>query len=143
MEDIFADETEDLTDSNIFSDGTQETEPSADTATETPAPSAVPVQPEQDSLVDEAGFSGDLSSPTDTQVSEGVETVPASDTVEQIDYMELLQLQNQHLESLVMETKEMNERLTDFNHAMPVMVCMLGFVAGVLLVQIFSSYLRV
>lgn len=37
----------------------------------------------------------------------------------------------------------MNERLTDFNHAMPVMVCMLGFVAGVLLVQIFSSYLRV
>ena len=92
---------------------------------------------------DEAGFSGDLSSPADTQVSEGVETVPASDTVEQIDYTELLQLQNQHLESLVMETKEMNERLTDFNHAMPVMVCMLGFVAGVLLVQIFSSYLRV
>ena len=112
MEDIFADETEDLTDSSIFSDGTQETEPSADTATE-------------------------------TQVSEGVETVPASDTLEQIDYTELLQLQNQHLESLVMETKEMNERLTDFNHAMPVMVCMLGFVAGVLLVQIFSSYLRV
>lgn len=143
MEDIFADETEDLTDSNIFSDGTQETEPSADTATETPAPSAVPVQPEQDSLGDEAGFSGDLSSPADTHVSEGVETVPASDTVEQIDYTELLQLQNQHLESLVMETKEMNERLADFNHAMPVMVCMLGFVAGVLLVQIFSSYLRV
>ena len=108
MEDIFADETEDLTDSSIFSDGTQETEPSADTATETPAPSAVPVQPEQDSLGDEAGFSGDLSSPADTQVSEGVETVPASDTVEQIDYTELLQLQNQHRESLVMETNEMN-----------------------------------
>lgn len=72
-----------------------------------------------------------------------VETVPASDTVGQIDYTELLQQQNEHLESLVMETREMNYKLDDLSHAMPIMACMLGFVAGVLLVQIFSSYLRV
>ena len=37
----------------------------------------------------------------------------------------------------------MNYKLDDLSHAMPIMACMLGFVAGVLLVQIFSSYLRV
>ena len=69
--------------------------------------------------------------------------LPASDTVGQIDYTELLQQQNEHLESLVMETRKMNYKLDDLSHAMPIMACMLGFVAGVLLVQIFSSYLRV
>lgn len=91
----------------------------------------------------EAGDSGDLSATSSEEADEGVETVPASDTVGQIDYTELLQQQNEHLESLVMETRKMNYKLDDLSHAMPIMACMLGFVAGVLLVQIFSSYLRV
>ncbi len=62
------------------------------------------------------------------EADEGVETVPASDTVGQIDYTELLQQQNEHLESLVMETRKMNYKLDDLSHAMPIMACMLGFV---------------
>lgn len=143
MADIFTDEAEDFAEDALFSDADQESADISDAVPEIRDQSEVPVQSEQDAVDHEAGDSGDLPATSNEETDEGVETVPASDTVEQIDYTELLQLQNQHLESLVMETKEMNERLTDFNHAMPVMVCMLGFVAGVLLVQIFSSYLRV
>ena len=132
MADIFTDEAEDFAEDALFSDADQEPADISDAVPEIRDQSEVPVQSEQDAVEPEAGDSG-----------EGVETVPASDTVGQIDYTELLQQQNEHLESLVMETREMNYKLDDLSHAMPIMACMLGFVAGVLLVQIFSSYLRV
>lgn len=143
MADIFTDETEDLTESTDFSDDGQELGGTSDPVPEIPDQTAVPVQSEQSSVADEARSSGGVSADPVGETGEGVETVQASDTVEQIDYTELLQQQNQYLESLVMETRETNERLEDLTHAMPIVSVMLGFVAGVLLVQIFSSYLRV
>lgn len=143
MADIFTDEAEDITEDALFSDADQEPADTSDTVPEIRDQSEVPVQSEQSTVDHEAGDSGDLSATPNEETDEGVETVPASDTVEQIDYTELLQQQNEYLESLVMETREMNQKLDDLSHAMPIMSCMLGFVAGVLLVQIFSSYLRV
>ena len=137
MADIFTDEAEDITEDALFSDADQEPADTSDTVPEIRDQSEVPVQSEQSTVDHEAGDSGDLSATPNEETDEGVETV------EQIDYTELLQQQNEHLESLVMETREMNQKLDDLSHAMPIMSCMLGFVAGVLLVQIFSSYLRV
>lgn len=139
MADIFTDEAEGFAEDALFSDADQEPADISDAVPEIRDQSEVPVQSEQDAVEPEVGDSGDLSATS----NEGVETVPASDTVGQIDYTELLQQQNEHLESLVMETREMNYKLDDLSHAMPIMACMFGFVAGVLLVQIFSSYLRV
>ena len=143
MADIFTDEAEDLTDNAMFSDTDQELGDASDPVSEIPEQSEISVQSEQDAVEHEAGSSGDVPATSNEETVEGMETLPASDTVEQIDYTELLTQQNKLLESLVMETRETNQVLTDLNHAMPIMVCMLGFVAGVLLVQIFSSYLRV
>lgn len=143
MADIFTDEAEDFAGDALFSDADQEPAETSDAVPEIRDQSEVPVQSEQSTVDHEAGDSGDLSATPNEETDEGVETVPASDTVEQIDYTELLQQQNEHLESLVMETQEVNQQLATLNHATPIMVCMLGFVAGVLLVQIFSSYLRV
>lgn len=143
MADIFTDEAEDFAEDALFSDADQEPADISDAVPEIRDQSEVPVQSEQDAVEPEAGDSGDLPATSNEETDEGVETVPASDTVEQIDYTELLQQQNEYLESLVMETREMNYKLDDLSHAMPIMACMLGFVAGVLLVQIFSSYLRV
>ena len=143
MADIFTDEAEDITEDALFSDADQEPAETSDTVPEIRDQSEVPIQSEQSAVDHEAGDSGDLPATSNEETDEGVETVSASDTVEQIDYTELLQQQNEYLESLVMETREMNYKLDDLSHAMPIMACMLGFVAGVLLVQIFSSYLRV
>ena len=143
MADIFTDEAEDFTEDALFSDADQEPADTSDTVPEVRDQSEVPVQSEQSTVDHEADDSGDLSATSNEEANEGVEKVSASDTVEQIDYTELLQQQNEHLESLVMETREMNQKLDDLSHAMPIIACMLGFVAGVLLVQIFSSYLRV
>lgn len=143
MADIFTDEAEDFTENALFSDAGQELADTSDTVPEVRDQPEVPVQSEQSTVDHEAGDSGDLSATSNEEADEGVEAVSASDTVEQIDYTELLQQQNEHLESLVMETREMNYKLDDLSHAMPIIACMLGFVAGVLLVQIFSSYLRV
>ena len=143
MADIFTDEAEDITEDALFSDADQEPAETSDTVPEIRDQSEVPIQSEQSAVDHEAGDSGDLPATSNEETDEGVETVSASDTVEQIDYTELLQQQNEYLESLVMETREMNYKLDDLSHAMPIMSCMLGFVAGVLLVQIFSSYLRV
>ena len=143
MADIFTDEAEDITEDALFSDADQEPAETSDTVPEIRDQSEVPIQSEQNAVDHEAGDSGDLPATSNEETDEGVETVPASDTVGQIDYTELLQQQNEYLESLVMETREMNYKLDDLSHAMPIIACMLGFVAGVLLVQIFSSYLRV
>lgn len=143
MADIFTDEAEDITEDALFSDADQEPAETSDTVPEIRDQSEVPIQSEQSAVDHEAGDSGDLPATSNEETDEGVETVSASDTVEQIDYTELLQQQNEYLEFLVMETREMNYKLDDLSHAMPIMSCMLGFVAGVLLVQIFSSYLRV
>lgn len=143
MADIFTDEAEDFAEDALFSDADQDFSSEVEPVPETPEQPEVPVQSEQNAVDHEAGDSGDLPATSNEETDEGVETVPASDTVEQINYTELLQQQNEHLESLVMETREMNYKLDDLSHAMPIMACMLGFVAGVLLVQIFSSYLRV
>lgn len=143
MADIFTDEAEDFTEDALFSDAGQEPADTSDTVPEVRDQSEVPVQSEQSTVDHEVGDSGDLSAISNEEANEGVEKVSASDTVEQIDYTELLQQQNEHLESLVMETREMNYKLDDLSYAMPIIACMLGFVAGVLLVQIFSSYLRV
>lgn len=143
MADIFTDEAEDITEDALFSDADQEPAETSDTVPEIRDQSEVPIQSEQSAVDHEAGDSGDLPATSNEETDEGVETVSASDTVEQIDYTELLQQQNEYLESLVMETREMNYKLDDLSHAMPIIACMLGFVAGVLLVQIFSSYLRV
>ena len=143
MADIFTDEAEDITEDALFSDADQEPAETSDTVPEIRDQSEVPIQSEQSAVDHEAGDSGDLPATSNEETDEGVETVSASDTVEQIDYTELLQQQNEYLEFLVMETREMNYKLDDLSHAMPIIACMLGFVAGVLLVQIFSSYLRV
>ena len=108
MADIFTDEAEDFAEDALFSDADQESADISDAVPEIRDQSEVPVQSEQDAVDHEAGDSGDLPATSNEETDEGVETVPASDTVEQIDYTELLQQQNEHLESLVMETREMN-----------------------------------
>ena len=108
MADIFTDEAEDFAEDALFSDADQEPADISDAVPEIRDQSEVPVQSEQDAVEPEAGDSGGLSATSNEEADEGVETVPTSDTVGQIDYTELLQQQNEHLESLVMETREMN-----------------------------------
>ena len=130
----------------LFSDTPEEIQEPESEVSEAPVQSeesTVSVSSEPDSLDQQVDNSGNSSVSTDEETSEGMEEIPIVDTVEQIDYTDLLKQQNQYLESVVMETKEVSQQLETLNHATPIMVCMLGFVAGVLLVQIFSSYLRV
>ena len=129
----------------LFSDTPEEVQEPESEVPEAPVQSedpTVPVSSEPDSLDQQADSSGDSSVSTDEETSEGMEEVSTVDPVEQIDYTDLLKQQNQYLESLVMETRETNEHLTDIKHAMPVIVCMLGFVIGVILAQILASYIR-
>lgn len=130
----------------LFSDTPEEIQEPESEVSEAPVQSeesTVSVSSEPASLDQQVDNSGNSSVSTDEETSEGMEEIPIVDTVEQIDYTDLLKQQNQYLESVVMETKEVSQQLETLNHATPIMVCMLGFVAGVLLVQIFSSYLRV
>ena len=143
MADIFTDEAEDFAEDALFSDADQESADISDAVPEIRDQSEVPVQSEQDAVDHEAGDSGDLPATSNEETDEGVETVPASDTVGQIDYTELLQQQNEHLESLVMETREMNYKLDDLSNAIHILDCILGFAAGVMLVPIFRYYTRV
>ena len=96
MADIFTDEAEDITEDALFSDADQEPAETSDTVPEIRDQSEVPIQSEQSAVDHEAGDSGDLPATSNEETDEGVETVSASDTVEQIDYTELLQQQNDY-----------------------------------------------
>lgn len=92
MADIFTDEAEDFAEDALFSDADQEPADISDAVPEIRDQSEVPVQSEQDAVEPEAGDSGDLSATSSEEADEGVETVPASDTVGQIDYLESWQV---------------------------------------------------
>ena len=83
MADIFTDEAEDFAEDALFSDPDQEPADISDAVQEIRDQSEVPVQSEQDAVEPEAGDSRDLSATSNEEADEGVETVPASDTVGQ------------------------------------------------------------
>ncbi|MDD7218886.1 MAG: hypothetical protein PUI16_02675 [Clostridia bacterium] len=108
--------------------------------TVTPVP--VPVQDQQGTLDLQASDSNNTVSDDGTQTSEGMEEVPASDSVTVIDYTDILTKQNENLETLILEQQKTNQELTNIQNAMPGVMCMLGVVIGLLLLQIFASYIR-
>lgn len=109
-----------------------------------PEPTEIPVLAAPDFVSDEQqeqNSSPDLQPELpDLEAGNQAETVLATD---QIDYTELLQKHNEILDSLLLEVRETNARLSGIANAMPVLMCMLGFIIGVLLIQILASYLRV
>ena len=143
MADTFTDGTEDFSEVLLSPDPDEGSAETSETVPEVSEQPALSVPSEQDAVDHEAVSSDDVAASSGEETAEGVETISSFGTVEQIDYTELLQQQNMYLSSLVAETRETNERLSDLNHAMPIVSCMFGFVVGVLLVQIFSSYLRI
>lgn len=108
--------------------------------TVTPVP--VPVQDQQGNLDLQASDFNNTVSDDGTQTSEGMEEVPASDSVTVIDYTDILTKQNENLETLILEQQKTNQELTNIQNAMPGVMCMLGVVIGLLLLQIFASYIR-
>lgn len=98
----------------LFSDTLEDVQEPESEVPEAPVQSeepTVPVSSEPDSLDQQADSSGNFSVSTDAETSEGMEEISTVDSVEQIDYTDLLKQQNQYLESLVMETRETNEHL--------------------------------
>ncbi len=105
MADIFTDEAEDFAEDALFSDADQEPADISDAVPEIRDQSEVPVQSEQDAVEPEAGDSGDLSATSSEEADEGVETVPASDTVGQID-VQVLEFQKQQTEASIVALSE-------------------------------------
>lgn len=134
MADIFDDSP---VNTDFGTDPTITTEP---LPTVTPVP--VPVQDQQGNLDLQASDFNNTVSDDGTQTSEGMEEVPASDPVTVIDYTDILTKQNENLETLILEQQKTNQELTNIQNAMPGVMCMLGVVIGLLLLQIFASYIR-
>lgn len=123
-----------------------EPEPTAAPA-ETPVLTAapLPVPDQQNPVAGETGSTDNSDTDAGTGTPEGVEKVPAPDTVtqfEQIDYTDLLSRQNELLETLVLRDAKLDQDMRTLQNAMPAVMCMLGVIAGLLLLQILASYIR-
>lgn len=112
--------------------------------TEAPVPTAtpLPVPDQQSPVADKADISGDPAADSGTEVSDGVEEVPAADTVEQIDYTDLLTRQNELLEMIILKDEKLDQDMRTVQNAMPAVMCMMGVIVGLLLLQILASYIR-
>ena len=112
--------------------------------TETPVPTAtpLPVPDQQSPVADKADTSGDPAADPGTEVSDGVEEVPAADTVEQIDYTDLLTRQNELLEMIILKDEKLDQDMRTVQNAMSAVMCMMGVIVGLLLLQILASYIR-
>ncbi|RHO85431.1 hypothetical protein DW049_14070 [Ruminococcus sp. AF41-9] len=112
--------------------------------TETPVPTAtpLPVPDQQSPVADKVDTSGDPAADPGTEVSDGVEEVPAADTVEQIDYTDLLTRQNELLEMIILKDEKLDQDMRTVQNAMPAVMCMMGVIVGLLLLQILASYIR-
>lgn len=112
--------------------------------TESPVPTAtpLPVPDQQSPVADKADTSGDPAADSGTEVSDGVEEVPAADTVEQIDYTDLLTRQNELLEMIILKDEKLDQDMRTVQNAMPAVMCMMGVIVGLLLLQILASYIR-
>lgn len=145
MEELFTDVPEDVVGSEpTVSPVPQESSDSdiQDSGQADPAVSTGSVQAEQDPLDQQADTGSDTSVSSDKDFSEGVETLQDSATVGTVDYTDLLKEQNEHLQSLISETRQCRQELENIQNAMPGMMCALGLVIGLLLLQILASYLR-
>ena len=112
------------------------------TATPVPTATPLPVPDQQSPVADKTDASGDPSPVTGEEVPEGVEEVPDPDTVEQIDYTELLARQNELLEAIILQDEKLDQDMRTVQNAMPAVMCMMGVVIGVLLLHILASYIR-
>lgn len=137
----------DGTDVNFGSDPEITLEPAVEpTPTVVPTATPLPVQDQQDSMADKTDTAGDLSAVSGKEVSEGVEEVPAADTVDYETYLEQLiqqnEKQNELLQTLIKEDKKLDQDMKSVQNAMPAVMCMLGVIIGLLLLQILASYIR-
>ena len=137
----------DGTDVNFGSDPEITLEPAVEpTPTVVPTATPLPVQDQQDSMADKTDTAGDPSAVSGKEVSEGVEEVPAADTVDYETYLEQLiqqnEKQNELLQTLIKEDKQLDQDMKSVQNAMPAVMCMLGVIIGLLLLQILASYIR-
>lgn len=79
---------------------------------------------------------------SDKNSSDEEELLPDAGSEKSIDYTALLKEQNDYLKSLVSETQQCRQELSNIQNAMPGMMCILGLILGLLLLQILASYLR-
>lgn len=134
-------------DVNFGSDPEITPEPAVEpTPTVAPASTPLPVQDQQNSVADQTDTAGDPSTVSGKEVSEGVEEVPAADTVNYETYLEQLiqqnEKQNESLQALIKEDKKLDQDVKSVQNAMPAVMCMLGVIIGLLLLQILASYIR-
>lgn len=137
----------DGTDVNFGSNPEITLEPAVEpTPTVVPTATPLPVQDQQDSMADKTDTAGDPSAVSGKEVSEGVEEVPAADTVDYETYLEQLiqqnEKQNELLQTLIKEDKKLDQDMKSVQNAMPAVMCMLGVIIGLLLLQILASYIR-
>lgn len=137
----------DGTDVNFGSDPEITLEPAVEpTPTVVPTATPLPVQDQQDSMADKTDTAGDPSAVSGKEVSEGVEEVPAPDTVDYETYLEQLiqqnEKQNELLQTLIKEDTKLDQDMKSVQNAMPAVMCMLGVIIGLLLLQILASYIR-
>lgn len=143
MAELFSDGT----DVNFGSDPEITLEPAVEpTPTVVPTATPLPVQDQQDSMADKTDTAGDPSAVSGKEVSEGVEEVPAADTVDYETYLKQLiqqnEKQNELLQTLIKEDKKLDQDMKSVQNAMPAVMCMLGVIIGLLLMQILASYIR-
>lgn len=134
-------------DVNFGSDPEITPEPAVEpTPTVVPTATPLPVQDQQDSMADKTDTAGDPSTVSGKEVSGGVEEVPAADTVNYETYLEQLiqqnEKQNESLQALIKEDKKLDQDMKSVQNAMPAVMCMLGVIIGLLLLQILASYIR-
>lgn len=137
----------DGTDVNFGSDPEITLEPAVEpTPTVVPTATPLPVQDQQDSMADKTDTAGDPSAVSGKEVSEGVEEVPAADTVDYETYLKQLiqqnEKQNELLQTLIKEDTKLDQDMKSVQNAMPAVMCMLGVIIGLLLLQILASYVR-
>ena len=134
-------------DVNFGSDPEITPEPAVEPApTAAPTATPLPVQDQQDSVADQTDTAGDSSTVSGKEISGGVEEVPAADTVDYETYLEQLiqqnEKQNKSLQTLIKEEKKLDQDVRTLQNAMPAVMCMLGVIIGLLLLQILASYIR-
>lgn len=138
MADLFTDGTG----ADFGTDPAVTPEPLQPQPTAAPTATPLPVPDQQSPLAGETDNISSSDTDTGTEIPEGVETVPASDTIAQIDYTELLTRQNELLETLILKDEKLDQDIRTVQNAMPAVMCMLGVIVGLLLLQVLASYIR-
>lgn len=114
-----------------------------------PTVSPEPTQSEQTPANSDSNINIDSSVSLDKDLPEEVENfqnIESEGVTDYSDYLieqnKYLKEQNEYLKSIVSETQYCQRELNNIQNAMPGVMCILGLIVGLLLLQILASYIR-